>query len=434
MVGDAGNVLGDDRHRAEELRSIQNEVTSSPFIKQLVDKLRLDQDPSLDRKVQKAMSSRSDLAPEQVRFDLIVEDLRNRVEIGFAGWEQIRISVISPNPAKARDMAQNLGEILMLEKMKQEQGSVRLSQDFTYEQLEKYDKDLQDKIAERTQLERQHMGFQLNELVVSDSNRKAIEAEISGTNSDIEDRKNEERSLLARLTEIPSTRLQLIESANLKRLKNEMENLLESVAILMSKYRWSDPEILNFKTRLYRLIGDIEDENKKLVEEQFGDFDGAKRNDLTQLFNVRADLDMLYAKGNNLKLSLAALNDRISSVPLYQAKIDQLNREIEAARDLHDRFKEQSEGSQISQAYLRETRFHVVEPAKLPMAPVKPDRPKILIVGIILGLMVGAGAALLAELLDNSLKSIEDVESYLGYKVIGVVPEIAALKKYFKSR
>jgi len=137
IVGDAGNVLGDERHRTEELRSLQNEVTSSPYIKQLIDNLKLGDDPALDRKVKKAEPSRSDLSPDQIKFELLLNDLRSRIAVSFAGWDQVKIAVLSTDPVKAKDMAQNLGEILMAENMKQEQGSARQSEEFTYGQLEK---------------------------------------------------------------------------------------------------------------------------------------------------------------------------------------------------------------------------------------------------------------------------------------------------------
>lgn len=434
MVGDATDVLGSERHRSEELKSMQNEVTSSPFLRQLVQNLRLDQDPSLDKKVAKMRASRPDMSPEQIKFEIIADDLRERIFVSFAGWEQVRISVLSTSPRLARDMAQNLGEILMTEKRRQQLGSVRLSQDFTYDQLSKYEKDLQDKIDELTEFQRKFMGYQLNEMVVSDSNRKAINSEIEGTNIEIEEKKEEERRLLAKLVEIPATKLTLEESNNLKRIKAEIQNLLVSVANLMPKYRWSDPEILNFKTKLYNYIGSLEDEHRDLVEQQFASYDKATRENIAKLFNVRADLDILYSKSNNLKLALADLTDKMNSIPAYQAKLDQLNREINAARELRDRFKEQQESSQISQALLQEAQFKVVEPAKVPLSPVKPERLKILIMGIFVGLALGGGAALLAELLDNSLKSIEQVEEFVGYPVLGVIPEINSIKSAAKVK
>lgn len=434
MVGDATDVLGSERHRSEELKSMQNEVTSSPFLRQLVQNLRLDQDPSLDKKVAKMRASRPDMSPEQIKFEVLADELRDRIFVNFAGWEQVRISVLSTSPRLARDMAQNLGEILMTEKRRQQLGSVRLSQDFTYDQLSKYEKDLQDKIDELTEFQKKFMGYQLNEMVVSDSNRKAITSEIEGTNIEIEEKKDEERRLLAKLVDIPATKLTLEESNNLKRIKAEIQNLLVSVANLMPKYRWSDPEILNFKTKLYSYIGTLEDEHRELVEQQFVSYDKATRDNIARLFNVRADLDVLYSKSNNLKLALADLTDKINSIPAYQAKLDQLNREINAARELRDRFKEQQESSQISQALLQEAQFKVVEPAKVPLSPVKPDRLKILIMGIFVGLALGGGAALLAELLDNSLKSIEQVEEFVGYPVLGVIPEINSIKNAAKVK
>ncbi len=429
MVGDVGNVLGDNRYREAEMQSLQNELTSSPYIQQLVDKLRLDQDPSLDKRAEKLRRARPDLSMAQVRFSLILNDLRDRIGISSAGWEQVRISVLSPDPFKARDIAKTLGEIVMDEKTKQALGSVRMSQDFTYDQLAKYEKDLQDKINEKTRFEKQYMGAQMNELVVSDSNRKAISGEIDGINADIQEKKSEETVLLGKLSNVPSSKLVLTESPELQRMKDDVQNLLRSVSSLMPRYRWSDPEILNFKTKLYNYINNIEDEISRRVTTQFAQYDAATRDLIVQLFSLRTELDILYSKSNILQLALDDINQKINSYPDYQARLEQLNREINAARDLRDRFKEQQEGSQISQALLSEARFQVIEPAKVPMEPVRPNRTKILVMGLILGLMVGAGVALLAELMDTSFKKIEDVEEYLGYPVLGVIPGISSLKK-----
>jgi uncharacterized protein involved in exopolysaccharide biosynthesis len=431
IVGDAGNVLGDARNRSEELRSLQNEITSTPYIRQLVDRLGLDKDPVLDRDVQRVRVAHPELSEEDIKFDLILGNLRDNIFINSAGWEQVQISVLSSDPVKAKDMAQNLGEILMAEKLKQELGAVRASQDFTYEQLNRYENDLQAKIDEKTNFEKKYMNYQVNQSVISDSNRNAINSEIASINADIEEKKSEERALLGKLSNIPSNRLSLQDSPALTRLKGETQTILTSIATLMPKYRWSDPEILNFKTRLYNNIENIGAEHKRLVDEQFSDNDKPTRENLTQLFNVRAELDILYAKTNDLKLALADLNTKINSIPEYQARIDQLTREINAARDLRDRFREQQAGSQISQALLRESKFQVIEPAKVPLVPVKPNRPKILVMGIVLGIMIGAGAALLAELMDTSIKNVNDVEKIIGLPVLGIIPEIESIRKNF---
>jgi succinoglycan biosynthesis transport protein ExoP len=150
---------------------------------------------------------------------------------------------------------------------------------------------------------------------------------------------------------------------------------------------------------------------------------------LTDLFNLRSNLDMLYSKQNNLELALADLRNKIDLVPEYQARLDQLNREVTAATEIRDRLKQQQESAQISQAILQESEFKVVQPARLPLEPVSPDKKKLLIMGIVLGLVLGGGLAFLMELLDNSFRNVDDVEEQLNLPVLGVIPEIKVVKK-----
>jgi uncharacterized protein involved in exopolysaccharide biosynthesis len=330
---------------------------------------------------------------------------------------------------QARDMAQALSEIFISEKMKQELGMVRLSQDFSYEQLGKYEKDLKDRIDEKTEFEKEFMKIRLDDVVASDENRKEINSEIERTKTDIEEQKEDERELLVQLSGITKGKIELKESSQLKRLKREVDSHIGSIANLMLKYTWSAPEILNHKTRLFALINEIEDENERLVAEQFEEYDSATRLSLVKLFNIRAELDIFYSRVNQLRLALDDLNEKVELVPEYQARLDQLEREIVAARDLRDKFKEQQESSLISQALLRESKYKVIEPAKVPLFPFKPQRSKIAVLGFLLGLVIGGAATLLTEVLDKSFRKVEDIEDTLGFPVVGVIPQIESVRR-----
>jgi len=65
----------------------------------------------------------------------------------------------------------------------------------------------------------------------------------------------------------------------------------------------------------------------------------------------------------------------------------------------------------------------VVRPADVPTAPVSP-RPKInLALGLLVGLALGVGTAVLRETLDMSVKSLDDVQDITGASPLGVVVE-----------
>ncbi len=429
LLGDGPRGYQSDRDRRLELQSLQNEITSSPYIFQLVEELNLDEDPDLERIAGERKSQNPGIPLEKIKFDMLLGKLRDKILISYAGKDQIQITTQSTNPERAREMAEELARIFISEKMKQELGSVRLSQDFSYEQLAKYEKDLQDKIKERTEFEKEFNKIRLDDAVTSDENRKLIRSEIEGARLEIEEKKAEERKLISQLNNIPNGQIKLSESASLERLQKEVDSHIGSIANLMLRFNWSAPEILNYKTRLFNLIDEINLENQRLVDRQFSEYSPETRNTLVRLFNVREELDVLYSRVNSLQLALNDLNQKVDLIPEYQAQLDQLDREVNAARDLRDKFREQQESSQISQALLRESKYKIVEPAKTPLAPFKPKRKQIIALGFLLGLVIGGAAALIVELLDKSFRKIEDVEEALGLPVIGVVPNIDTVRK-----
>ena len=70
------------------------------------------------------------------------------------------------------------------------------------------------------------------------------------------------------------------------------------------------------------------------------------------------------------------------------------------------------------------SRFRVIEYARDDRRPVKSTQMKIIILGLTLGLLIGAALIGLVEYLDQTFKSIDDTRDYLGIPALGVIPAI----------
>ncbi|MCP4706353.1 MAG: hypothetical protein GY865_17280 [candidate division Zixibacteria bacterium] len=428
--------IGDNDYNArrrvsqrDELRSLQNEIVSTPYIHQLVNKLELDQSEILDKSAGKMQAQMPHMTRDQIKFTLLLESLRDRIKVEFSGQDQVKIIARASEPFLTRDMAKTLGEIFIEEKKKQRMSQVRVSQNFSYEQLERYEPDLENKISAKTALEQELLNIQLDELIISDENRRNITSEIEAAKLEISDLEEDARQLLAKITEIPSGIITLEEPPDYKRIKREISNHLGTIGNLMLKHKWNSFEILNFRARLYSLIDQLEAENERLVKFQFVDYTGFTQTTIISLMKARTHLNMLYLKKNNLELGYAELQNKIGLIPEYQARLEQLDREVTAAQGMRDRLRQQQESATIQEDILRESVFKVVQPAQVPLYPIEPDKKKLIIMGVILGLILGGGLVLVLELLDSSFKHVEDVEEYLGIPVIGVIPVIDSAKK-----
>ena len=68
--------------------------------------------------------------------------------------------------------------------------------------------------------------------------------------------------------------------------------------------------------------------------------------------------------------------------------------------------------------------FKVLDPARTPEKPVRPDRDRILLIGAAIGLMSGLGLAYFRETWNQKFHTEAEVEQFLGIPVIAVIPNL----------
>jgi uncharacterized membrane protein len=78
-------------------------------------------------------------------------------------------------------------------------------------------------------------------------------------------------------------------------------------------------------------------------------------------------------------------------------------------------------------------RFTIIEPAQHPEKPFKPNRLAILLISVILGIGAGVGYASVAEFMDRSVKSSDDLFAATGIPVLVSVPYIET-RREIRSR
>lgn len=65
----------------------------------------------------------------------------------------------------------------------------------------------------------------------------------------------------------------------------------------------------------------------------------------------------------------------------------------------------------------------IIQKAELPKNPVSPNKTLNILIAFLLGLMISIGLVFLLEYLDNTFKTSEELEKFLGIPVIGIIPD-----------
>lgn len=105
-----------------------------------------------------------------------------------------------------------------------------------------------------------------------------------------------------------------------------------------------------------------------------------------------------------------------------------LAREVESNRSLYDtlmlRLKETSLTKELPSNLVR-----TIQAALAPKLPFAPNKRKILMIGIFLGIFGGIGLALALSALDSSFKTVDEAEAELQLPILSAVPRIKEVKE-----
>lgn len=117
------------------------------------------------------------------------------------------------------------------------------------------------------------------------------------------------------------------------------------------------------------------------------------------------------------------LDETIAVIPENDAELNRLKRDQQVANDAYALLRSKHEEATIREAEkIREV--DIVEYATGARAQMEGGKLSKSLVGALVGLVLGFVLALVAENMDTSIATIEDVEGFLGVPVLGVVPHI----------
>src|ERR1700730_11549217 len=204
-----------------------------------------------------------------------------------------------------------------------------------------------------------------------------------------------------------------------QQLAKEQEQLLS----LRARYTDEHPDVTKRKTDIAELQTGIQEtatKQKKDTSEQPAKASSIEPLEIQQLRAQLHQAELAVSQKQNeqahLQQQLNKLEGRLQLSPKIQQEFKYLTRDYQTALEFYnDLLKKRNESHMATELEHRQQgdQFRVLDAPSFPERPSFPNRPLFGFGGVCAGLLLGVGLVQLSELRDKSMRSKQDIETYL---------------------
>lgn len=125
----------------------------------------------------------------------------------------------------------------------------------------------------------------------------------------------------------------------------------------------------------------------------------------------------------SIEQQIKQYEDKLRTLPAAERDLAGLMRFSKVNADIYTFLLQKHEEARIAKASTI-SNIKVVDPAITPDNPLKPQKKKNLLLGLLLGLMAGVGAVFFIEYLDDTVKGPEEAQRVIGAPILAIIPFI----------
>lgn len=212
-------------------------------------------------------------------------------------------------------------------------------------------------------------------------------------------------------------------------LLEQLDSLRTELAEARERYSEEHPDV----QRLTRSIGSVEE---AIAQAGASDNTAPQRAPdnpayvtlQAQMNGVENQINSLVNKRADVEDRRTELEQRLAAIPQVEAEYRTLNRNLANATTKYQEMSAKLMQAQVGRQLESESRgerFTLIEPAVLPEEPIKPNRPAIIFLSLVLALGAGLGYAAVAESLDSSVRGVKGVMNAVQAAPLAVIPYLA---------
>jgi len=218
-----------------------------------------------------------------------------------------------------------------------------------------------------------------------------------------------------------------------RELQSQLTALEIQLPSLLDKYSKGSPVVSETESNIREIKNKISEKVTEIVGSKVSTRNPIYQSLLALVVTLETTIISLESKRESLTSSVREYEDRLERLPDKELYLARLERAIKVSESTYIILLEKYQEARINEA-MELGDIRVIDEARIPKSPIKPNKRLNLAIGGILGLMLGVMLTFFLEYMDNTIKTTEDVDRTLNLPILGVIPKDSPGKKKKQKR
>ena len=219
--------------------------------------------------------------------------------------------------------------------------------------------------------------------------------------------------------------------------KKRLDELKVQMVHLQARYSDQYPDVKKTSAEITELEKRLD--NKNPASLQAGDLPNnpAYITLAAQLSSTQAEIDSIKRQIQETGKMADLYRQRIANTPKVEETYKAILNERDNTQAKYNDLMRKHMEARVAQGLEKEQkgeRFTLIDPARLPENPDKPNRLAIMLIGMVLGIGAGVGWASLREFTDLSIRDSESLVLATSFPVLASIPEIKTAEDLQKEK
>jgi succinoglycan biosynthesis transport protein ExoP len=394
-----------------------------------------------------------DEAVEQMRKDIEIELVHDRDQL-----TAFNVYYSAYDPRVAQQVTKELTSLFISENLEARQEQSENTTQFLESHLEDARKSLSGQEEKLREFKDQHLGDLPGQLQSNLQILGGLQTQLGGEQDALNRAKQQNVYLESLLEQYRSVQRsnKSVEggSIGLPALEQELDRLRARLTDLSSHYTERHPDVRKVKEQIAKaetlkqeIIQDLkakaaapeaEQNSTTGLESNAGTKEMAPMAELESQLKVnRIEIATREHSLEELKGKIAEYQARLNREPVREQQLADLTRNYDQTRSDYDTLLKKRNDSELATSLERRQQgehFRILDPPSLPVKPHSPDRLKLSCIGLLVGLVLGAGVSTAAEMIDDRLHGEKELKQILPVEVISEIPNITTAREEKKRQ